>query len=234
MVARFCLYSILKNLRFADPFLAIYLIELGFSYAEIGAILGFEKLVTALLELPSGIGADRWGRRSVLALSFACHAVGLTILAIGADVSQPGAIWFYAGLGVYGVGEAFRTGNHKAIMLDYLKLAGRPIESTSVLSLTRTFSKVSSALAGLLAGGLLYLLHDYGILFWLSASGRRRRCKQWSFRATPPKPGHRTASDLPRYNRVCGAVGVGGSAAAPVVALRDGCSRCGHFAAKPS
>ncbi|QDU58971.1 MFS transporter [Aeoliella mucimassa] len=169
MIVRFCLYSVLKNLRFSDPFLAIYLIELGFSYAEIGGLLGFEKLVTALLEIPSGYMADHWGRRRILAISFFSHAVGLSILALGALSDVPALLWFFLGLGIYGVGEAFRTGSHKAIMLDYLDVAGRGSESTAVLSLTRTFSKGSSALAGVVAGGLLYLLNDYSALFWLSA-----------------------------------------------------------------
>lgn len=176
MIVRFCLYSILKNLRFADPFLAIYLLELGFSYAQIGAMLGFEKLVTALLEIPSGYVADRWGRRTILAWSFACHAIGLSIIAIAAGYATPNPVWFYVGLGIFGVGEAFRTGSHKAIMLDYLELNGLRAQSTSILALARTFSKASSALAGVFAGLLLYFLHDYAILFWLSAGAATAGC----------------------------------------------------------
>ena len=171
MIIRFCLYSVLKNLRFADPFLAIYLIEIGFSYAEIGSMLGFQQLVTAILEIPSGIGADRWGRRKVLASSFALHGVGLSILAVGSyGTTAPSALWFYTGLGIYGVGEAFRSGSHKAIMLDYLDFTNQTDQATSLLAFTRTFSKVSSALAGVAAGILLYLLQDYTLLFWLSAA----------------------------------------------------------------
>ena len=176
MIARFCLYSVLKNLRFADPFLAIYLIELGFSYTEIGALLGFEKLVTALLEIPSGVAADRWGRRRILAISFACHAIGLSVLALGSASAEPNVFWFLLGLGIYGMGEAFRTGSHKAIILDYLDYHDRGKESTAVLSLARTFSKVSSALAGCCAGGLLFWLQDYGALFWLSAAAAAAGC----------------------------------------------------------
>lgn len=176
MIVRFCLYSIVKNLRFADPFLTIYLIELGFSYAEIGGLLGFEKLVTALLEIPSGVAADHWGRRSILAVSFAAHALGLSILAIGAVADTPNVPWFLMGLGVYGIGEAFRTGSHKAIILDYLDHQGRSGESTAVISLTRTYSKVSSALAGCCAGGLLFWIPNYSFLLWLSATAAAVGC----------------------------------------------------------
>lgn len=170
MIFRFCLYSVLKNLRFADPFLAIFMIELGFSYTQIGAMLGFEKLITALFEVPSGYAADRVGRRSVLAWSFACHALGLSVLAMAAQANPPHPFWFYVGLGVFGLGEAFRTGSHKAIMLDYLELSGRIDESTLILGLARTYSKASSALAGIIAGALLFVFKDYSLLFWLSTA----------------------------------------------------------------
>lgn len=149
MVFRFCLYSILKNLRFADPFLAIYLLDLGYSYTEIGSLLGCQRLVTAVLEIPSGIGADRWGRRRILAGSFALHAIALTVLGIASLVSgKPHVLWFYAGLSIFGAGEALRTGSHKAIMLDYLEYNRQADRATHVMAVTRTYSKVSSALAG--------------------------------------------------------------------------------------
>jgi MFS family permease len=171
MIVRFCLYSILKNLRFADPFLAIYLLELGFSYAEIGGLFGCQRLITAVLEIPSGVGADRWGRRRVLAGSFALHAIGLSVLGFGSQTSDsPSILWFYVGLAIFGAGEALRTGSHKAIMLDYLEYKGEGDRATAVLSVTRTYSKVSSALAGVCAGGLLFVFHDYAALFWLSAA----------------------------------------------------------------
>src|SRR5262245_1605160 len=103
MIVRFCLYSVLKNLRFFDPFLALYLLDVGFSYAQIGSMLGCQRLVTAILEIPSGYGADRWGRRRVLASSFILHTIALVILAIGSQTSErPDAIWFFVGLCIFG------------------------------------------------------------------------------------------------------------------------------------
>ncbi|HEX5472289.1 MAG TPA: MFS transporter [Lacipirellulaceae bacterium] len=171
MIIRFCLYSILKNLRFFDPFLAIYLLDAGFSYTEIGGMLGCQRLVTAILEIPSGVLADRWGRRRVLTSSFLLHTIALVVLAIASQSAEkPEVIWFFIGLCIFGGGEALREGCHKAMMLDYLEYHGQPERATSLLSVTRTFSKMSSALAGLFAGGLLFLFRDYSTLFWLSAA----------------------------------------------------------------
>jgi predicted MFS family arabinose efflux permease len=134
-------------------------------------MLGCQRLVTAILEIPSGIAADRWGRRRTLASSFITHTIALSILAMASrSATKPNALWFFVGLCLFGGGEALREGCHKAIMLDYLDCHGRRDEATHVLSVTRMFSKVSSALAGVLAGVLLYLFHDYTVLFWLSAA----------------------------------------------------------------
>ena len=171
MTLRFCLYSILKNLRFFDPFLVIYLRDAGFSFAEIGSMLGCQRLVTAVLEIPSGVVADRWGRRRTLASSFITHTIALSILAVASQsVTKADVVWFVVGLCLFGGGEALREGCHKAMMLDYLDIHGRRNEATHLMAVTRTFSKSSSSVAGMLAGGLLFLFRDYTILFWLSAA----------------------------------------------------------------
>ncbi|MCA9235235.1 MAG: MFS transporter, partial [Planctomycetales bacterium] len=176
MILRFILYSILKNLRFSAPFFGIYLLEARFTYAEIGVILGCQQMVTAVLEIPSGVGADRWGRRRVLMVSFGCHAAGLAVLALQTQNAVPSVLWLLAGASIYGVGEALRTGSHKAIMLDYLDSSGQSDRATAVLALTRTFSKASSALAGLVAGAILFFSGDYAVLFWSSAVAAAAGC----------------------------------------------------------
>ena len=170
MIDRFCAYSVLKNLRLIDPFLVIYLIGSGFPFVQIGGMLACGRIVTALFEIPSGYWADRFGRRTVLACSFAAHAIGLAGFGIAAAGDAPNVIVIYFASAIYGFGEALRTGSHKAMMLDYLELHGRKSESTAVLSTTRTFSKSTSAAAGLTAGVLLYCTSSFALLVWLSAA----------------------------------------------------------------
>ena len=60
MFLRFCLYGILKNLRFFEPFFVLYLLAppshggAGLSYFQIGSLVGYQKLLTGLLEIPLG------------------------------------------------------------------------------------------------------------------------------------------------------------------------------------
>ena len=174
MIARFCLYSVLKNLRFFEPFFLLYLLagpEHGgpaLSYVEIGALIGFQKLVTATLETPSGVAADRWGRRRALALCFATYVVAFPLYAWASLSPNPMAI-LYGAQALFGIGEAFRTGSHKGIMLDWLDHTGRD-DHTRVIGLARLFSKTSAGVAALTGGVILWTTASFTWLF-LAATG---------------------------------------------------------------
>jgi len=170
VLTRFCLYSVLKNLRFADPFLILFLLDTGTSYTGIGLLLGFERLLSGLLEVPTGILADRWGRRSSLAACFVFYAFSFLTFAHTAGLSgAQQAAWLYAATTLFALGEALRTGSHKAIILDWLDARGEAEQATRVLGIARAFSKASSGLAALAGGLVLYYSGGYRALFQLSA-----------------------------------------------------------------
>lgn len=175
MIARFCLYSIFKNLRFFEPFFVLYLLfeanagGVGFDYFQVGALIGYQKLITGLLEIPSGVATDRWGRRSALAICFGCYVIAFPLYAISAT-SEAGQqiLLLYIGQSFFGIGEALRTGSHKAIMLDWLDETGQSNQTTRVIGLTRFFSKTSAGLSALLGGVLVFVTGTFVWLFWAS------------------------------------------------------------------
>ena len=166
MISRFCLYSILKNLRFADPFLVLFLLHAGFSFVTIGSALGVQHLIVGVLEFPLGMAADRWGRRRSLALCFLFYAASAVTMA-RLQPGQEGVL--FAAVVLYALAEALRTGSHKAIILDYLDERGEAGRATRVIGLTRAFSKTAAAVSALGGGVFLFYSRDYSLLFWLSA-----------------------------------------------------------------
>jgi MFS family permease len=175
MVVRFCLYSIFKNLRFFEAFFLFYLLSgpewggVGLSYFEVGALVGYQKLLTGILEIPSGIATDQWGRRRALVLCFSSYVVAFPIYAASAGVAgalQIGLL--YAAQTMFGVGEALRTGSHKAIMLDWADRAGPRGGATWLIGFTRFFSKTSAGLSALAGGALVYFTGAFVWLFWAS------------------------------------------------------------------
>lgn len=170
MILRFYLYSFFKNLRFADPFLILYFLELELSYSEIGLLLGLQHLVTVLLEFPSGIFADHWGRRRATALCFAFYTLSFYGFGMTGELTKiPVIFWLGGCLALFALGEALRTGSHKAIMLDYLDSTDQSALATQLLGRTRSVSKITSATAAVSGGVLLAWSRDYGLLFYLSA-----------------------------------------------------------------
>ncbi len=171
MILRFCLYSILKNLRFADPFLVLYLVHRELSLAEVGLLMGLSKLVSATLELPLGVVADGFGRRRSLAACFACYSAAFVLYPLSAQqVGGGGMSLLSAAAVLYGLGEALRSGSHKAIILDWLDTRGESARATEVIGLARSFSKFSRGGSALVGGLILVWFQSWSLLFWMSAA----------------------------------------------------------------
>jgi hypothetical protein len=69
---------------------------------------------------------------------------------------------------LFGVGEAFRTGTHKAMIFDWLKQEGRTSERTAVYGRTRSWSKIGSALSVVIATAFVLATNRFAPLFFLA------------------------------------------------------------------
>ena len=173
MVVRFCLYSILKNLRFFEPFFLIYLLAgpaaggPSLRFFEIGLLVGYQGIVTGVLEIPFGIATDRFGRRRALMLCFATYTFAFPMYAIASEfVGSTQLAVLYLAQTLFGIGEALRTGSHKAIMLDWIELTGRSDEASRLLAVTRFCSKTSAGVSAFAGGLIVYSTGSFGALFW--------------------------------------------------------------------
>lgn len=102
------------------------------------------------LEVPSGLFADRYGRRAALFSGF----IGLVLNGIGFLLFTsflPFAILFC----IYGFSLAMSSGSDRALLYDNLVATGREWEYAKILSRVRSVGALSLG-ASMLAGGLLY------------------------------------------------------------------------------
>lgn len=160
MLFRFCLYGFLKNLRLFDAFLLLALRGRGLDFAAIGALVAVREVAVLLFEVPSGALADTVGRRRCMVASMAAY-VAFSLLFWGAV-----SFWWLAlGMVCYGVGDAFRSGTHKAMILSWLRSQGRLDEKTAVYGRTRSWSQLGSACSAALGGLLLLAGADYRAMF---------------------------------------------------------------------
>jgi MFS family permease len=164
MLFRFCLYGFLKNQRYFEPFLVLAFLDKGLSFFQIGLLVGFRELCINLLEIPTGAVADAVGRRGSMVYSHVAYAASFILL--GWAASLP---WLFAAMFLFSIGDAFRTGTHKAIIFAWLEQQGRTDERTTIYGFTRSWSQMGSAVSVLIAAGIVLAVGDYSIVFWLSA-----------------------------------------------------------------
>ncbi|MGC9468443.1 MAG: MFS transporter [Anaerolineae bacterium] len=163
LLFRFSLYGFLKNLRFFEPFLVLFFRDAGLSFLQIGVLYAVRDISTNLLEIPAGVVADAFGRRRSMVLSFSGYIVSFLLFFF-----LPGFASYVLVMVVFGVGEAFRSGTHKALILEHLRI--RQIEHLKVeyYGRTRAASQLGSALNSLLAAALVFSTGNYRYVFLAS------------------------------------------------------------------
>jgi MFS family permease len=160
MFPRFALYGFLKNLRLFEPFIILIFRDNGLSFLQIGLLYSVRDLTTNIFEIPTGVFADTFGRRKSMVLAFAAYIVSFVIFFSFADFY----IYLLAML-LFGLGEAFRSGTHKALILEYLKINNMLDLKVSYYGRTRGASQFGSAINALLAAGLLFFTGNYRAMF---------------------------------------------------------------------
>lgn len=163
MLFRFSLYGFLKNQRYYENFLYLAFLDKGLSYFEIGILIGFREVCTNLFEIPSGAIADLYGRRRAMIFSFFAYIASFVIFAVSKSLFPLFAAMFF-----YGLGDAFRSGTHKAMIFDWLRLQGRSDEKTKIYGFTRSWSQMGSAVSVLIAGALVFYSGNFVDIFWFS------------------------------------------------------------------
>jgi MFS family permease len=161
MILRFSLYGFLKNQRYFEAFLVLAFLEKGLDFFQIGLLVACRELTVNVFEIPSGAIADVRGRRASMVLSFVAYIGSFVILGACAGLAP-----LLAAMVLYGIGDAFRTGTHKAMIFAWLRLEGRTDERTRVYGYTRSWSKFGSA-ASVVIGAVIVLASDgYAAVFF--------------------------------------------------------------------
>ena len=160
---QFCAYGFLKNLRFFDAFLLLFFIENGITYTQIGLLYATREIAINLLEIPSGIVADTFGRKYSLVLAFALYILAFLVFYFSTSF-----LFLLLAVVLMGLGDAFRSGTHKGMIMDYLKGKGLSQHKVSYYGGTRSWSQRGSAISALAAGILVLYSGDYRSIYLLS------------------------------------------------------------------
>ncbi|WP_256666251.1 MFS transporter [Pseudomonas sp. KBS0710] len=141
--------SIFMNMDVQRSLFVLYLLQLGVTQGEIGILQSFLFFSSVALEIPSGLLADRYGRKVTLILGF----LGLFISGIGFVLFSdfiPFAIIFC----LFGASIAMGSGSDRALLYDNLLAENRAEEYPKILGRARAIGAVSLGLSMLLGGVL--------------------------------------------------------------------------------
>jgi len=160
---KFCVYGFLKNLRFFDAFFILFLIQKGLSFTQIGMLYAIREITINVFEIPSGIIADTFGRKTALAGSFLIYILSFIIFYSAVN------FWlFFSAFVFYGVADAFRTGTHKGMIMHYLEINNWQNKKIDYYGHTRSWSQKGSAISALIAGLLVFFSGNYQYIFLFS------------------------------------------------------------------
>ncbi len=163
-IKKFCLYGFLKNLKFFEPYLYIYLIQVvHLSLFQIGTLFSIRGIIIYLFEVPSGIFADQYGKKTELMICFIFYIVSFFFFFLGSSYSIVMIAMVF-----FGLGEAFRSGTHKAMIYSYLEQKGWFEHKTFVYGRTRSFSLIGSSLSAFAAIFLIIKLPRMQWIFLFS------------------------------------------------------------------
>jgi len=160
MIFQFSLYGFLKNLRFFEAFLFLFLRDKGLSFTDIGLLLAFKEILVNLFNIPTGAIADLYGRKKSLIFAFMAYIFSFLIFTYSSSI-----FLLYLAMFLFGVGESFRSGTHKAMIFDYLRSHNRLSDKTLVYGLTRSWSQRGSAVSVLVGASIVFWGAGYKNIF---------------------------------------------------------------------
>lgn len=145
-IFKFSMYGLLKNLKFFEPYLIIFLLGIGYKLFEIGILYSIREIIVYIFEIPSGIIADNYGKKRELMVCFIFYIISFSLLFISSN--------FYIliiAFVFYGLGDAFRSGTHKAMIYSYLERKNWFMHKTYVYGRTRSFSLLGSSISAFIS-----------------------------------------------------------------------------------
>ena len=163
MMFRFSLYGFLKNQTYFEPFLILAFLEKDLSFFQIGILIGFREVCINIFEIPSGAVADIYGRRRSMIFSFLAYIASFLVFGLSASFAA-----LFLAMFAFALGDSFRTGTHKAMIFEWLRIQGREKERTRVYGFTRSWSKIGSAVSVVVASAFIFTGARYSDIFLLA------------------------------------------------------------------
>ncbi len=163
-IRRYTLYQLVAFTPFFLPIIVLFWKENGLDPFDIYLLQGIFALATVILEVPTGMVADRLGKRTSLIAAGVLTTVGMAVYAMGRCFT----VFLIAEI-VMALGISLVSGADSALLYDTLRRLGRQEQYREVEGKARSYQMASFAVANVI-GGLVGSL-SYRAAMWLSVLG---------------------------------------------------------------
>ena len=143
-LARIYAFKFFESFILIFPLYTVMFVDAGLNPVQISISLTAWSVTTFLLQVPSGVIADHWSRRHILALAQLALGAGLLVW-----LASPHFWGFFIGLILWGLKSAFTSGTFEALLYDELKARGEEGQYTRVFGRTRAVDSAAVLLAAL-------------------------------------------------------------------------------------
>ncbi len=156
-------FNFLTDFSFVGPIAIIYYAHISGSFTFGMSIFSIAMLTQAILEVPTGVISDYFGRKGVIILGSTASVISIVSYALA-------IIWGYwllvVGALFEGLARSLYSGNNDAFLHDTLKDSNSESEYHEYLGKTSAMFQASATIGALLSGIIASL--SFTLLLWLS------------------------------------------------------------------
>ncbi|MBR9692359.1 MFS transporter [Candidatus Woesearchaeota archaeon] len=145
----FIIWKATRSGLFWLPVFTLFYIDFGMSYTQIMLLPLLTGGLQILLEVPSGILADLWGRKYVLFLGSALWTASFYFFLIANNMAD-----ILVSVALFGMALAFLSGTDSAMLYDTLKALKREKEYKKIAGKALAYQLGVMAICGLIGGPL--------------------------------------------------------------------------------
>ena len=161
-ITKIYLTEFLKTQRYYLPVIILFFQFHHLTYTEIFILYAARSMVIFLLEIPSGVIADQYGKKTALLISRAALIPAYALFALASDFGL-----FFAAMVMEAVNKAFKSGTHKAYIYDFLLQDETSVAPSEVYGKNKFWARMGEASAAL-AGGFIASGLGYSAVFWFA------------------------------------------------------------------
>lgn len=137
----------------------VYILNHGINFTNLSIILAVWSACILILEIPSGVLADKVGKKPTVVLAKIAYLIGIIIFAL-----LPNLLGFLIGVIAFGISESFMSGAQESLLYDNLKDSGKEKLFGKILAIVTTIREFGLGSGVLIAGFVTQIDIKYNLI----------------------------------------------------------------------